>query len=195
MDASNAGDAGLAFGILACYGIFFLVWLALFILNIWMLIDSIQRQEYEYPGSTGNSKNLWVIILAVGLVLGFGGIAGLIYFFMVFKKIKRGTVAPPQMQQQYAPAPQGYVPPAPPMYQPPAPPMYQPPAAPMTPPMAPPAPPMAPPMAPPAAPMTPPEMPAPPMEPMAAPEMPPAPMEPPMAPPEMPMPPSEPPAE
>jgi hypothetical protein len=133
--SGSSGDAGLAFGILACYGVFFLVWLALFILHIWMLIDAINRQEYEYPGSTGSSKTLWVVLLAVGIVFGIlGDIVGVVYFFMIYKKLKRGTLAPPQAAPQYAPpAPQGYVPPAPPVYAPPAPPappVYAPPAPP-----------------------------------------------------------------
>ena len=159
MYGSNTGDAAFGFAFIACYGVFLLIALALFVLNIWMLIDAIQRQEYEYPNSTGGSKNLWVIILAVGMVIGLGGIAGIVYFFMVFKKIKRGTMAPPQAAPQYAqPAPQGYVPPAPPAYAPPpAPPVYAPPAPPAPPVYAPPAPPAyEPPPAPPAPPAEPP---------------------------------------
>jgi hypothetical protein len=163
MDGSNAGNAGLTFGILACYGVFMLIALALFIMNIWMLIDAIGRQEYEYPNSTGSSKNLWVIMLAVGLVLGLGGIVAIIYFFMIFKKVKRGTVAPPQMAPQYAqPVQQAYTPPAPPVYAPPAPPappVYAPPAPPVYAPPAPPA--YEPPPAPPAPPI---EVPAPPVQ-------------------------------
>jgi hypothetical protein len=167
MDSSNAGGAAFSFLFIACYGVFLLLALALFVVNIWMLIDSIQRQEYEYPNSTGSSKSLWVIILAVGLVIGYGGIAGIVYYFMVFKKIKRGTMAPPQAPAQYTqPAPQGYVPPAPPAYAPPpAPPVYAPPA--YEPPPAPPAyqPPAPPAYQPPPAPPAPPvEMPAPPAE-------------------------------
>jgi hypothetical protein len=174
--AGSAAAGGFAIMYLACMGIFALVGLALLILNIWMLIDAIQRQEYEFPNSTGSSKNLWVILLAVGLVLGLGWIVGLIYFFMVFKKIKRGTMAPPQAAPQYTqPAPQGYVPPAPPAYAPPAPPappMYAPPAPPAPPVTEPPAPPAyEPPPAPPAPPV---EMPAPPAEMPAPPAEPPA---------------------
>jgi hypothetical protein len=176
MDSSNAGDAAFGFAFIACYGVFLLLLLAMFVFNIWMLIDSIQRQEYEYPNSTGSSKNLWVIILAVGLVIGYGGVAAIVYFFMVFKKVKRGTMAPPQAAPQYAQAaPQGYVPPAPPAYAPPAPPappVYAPPAPPAPPVYEPPAPPAyEPPPAPPAPPVEmqapPAEMPAPPAEPPA----------------------------
>ena len=155
------GAAASGFGIvfLLCWGILILIGLALFALNIWMLIDAIGRQEYEYPNSTGNSKNLWVIMMAVGIVLSFGWIVAIIYYFMVFKKVKRGSVAPqwaqqpgaPQPPQQYAapPAP-GYAPPPPPAYQPPpAPPeAYMPPPAPPAPPAPAPEPPSEPPAAP-----------------------------------------------
>jgi len=121
--------------------------LLLAVFNIWMLVDAIMRQEYEYPGSTGNSKIIWILLLVfVGLL------AAIFYYFMVFRKLKRGKGGPAPMA-----APGGYQPPA-------APPMAPPPA----PPMAPPAPPMAPPA--PSAPPVPPAPPAPP-----APPVPPAP--------------------
>lgn len=171
MDYSSGanGVAGAGFGLafLVCGGVLLLIGLALFAFNIWMLIDSIGRQEYEFPNSTGNSKNLWVILLIVGLVVslatGLGWIVAVFYYFMVFKKLKRGSVAPQWAQQPGAPQPpQQYAPPAP-GYAPPAPPAYQPPPAPPAPPeayMPPPAPP---------APMEPPTEPEPPAEPPAAP--------------------------
>ncbi len=126
--------AGLAFGGLffLCWGVFALIGLALLVLNIWMLIDAASRQEYEFPGSTGNSKTLWLILLVVGLLIGFGWIVALVYYFTIFKKVRRGSVVPAQAQQQPAQAP-----PAAPA--PPAPPA--PPAAPEAPPAAPPTPP------------------------------------------------------
>lgn len=162
------GSAGLGMAVLLCWGLFMLVGLALFALNIWMLVDSLGRQEYEFPNSTGNSKNLWVILLAVGLVLGFGWIVALVYYFKVYKVIRRGTVAPPWAGQPYGqpPAAPGY----PPAYAPPAPPAYAPPQAPV-----PPTPP-----APPAAPVSPEVPPAPPVpDAPEPPEVPPAPPAPP----------------
>lgn len=157
--AGNAAGAGLSFFVLCCYGIFILVALALLALWIWMLIDNFGRQEYEFPNSSGNSKNTWLIINIVGFVLGFAGIVAIVYYFMVFKKIKRGTIAPQWAGN--APAATPSAPPAPP-YAPPAP-TYAPPAptyAPPSPPAAPSAPP-----APPAAPPAPPTSDAPPSDP------------------------------
>ena len=156
----NAAAGGLGIAYLACLGIFGLLALLLFVLNVWMLIDCAGRQEYEFPGSTGSSKTLWLVLLIAGLVVGFGWIAAIVYYFKVFKVIKRGTIAPSAPQQYAPPAPPAYQPP--PVYAPPAPPAYQPPPAPPA--YAPPAyqPPPAPPAyAPPA------EPPAPPAEPPA----------------------------
>ena len=143
----DAAGAGIGFGFLCCYGLFALIGLALFVLNVWMIIDAIGRQEYEYPNSTGNSKNTWIILLIVGIVFGFGWIVAVVYYFMVYKKVKRGTIAPPWAGQGGAPG-------SPPAQQPTAPPPPAPPAAApqQTPP--PPAPPAAPP---PPAPPAPPE--------------------------------------
>jgi hypothetical protein len=136
----DAAGGGIAFGILCCYGIMFIVSIALLVLSIWMLIDAIGRQEYEYPNSTGNSKNTWVILLIVGLIFGFGWIVALVYYFMVFKKVKRGSVPPPWAGQGGQPgAPQSQQPTAPPPPAQTTPPPAAPPAAP--PPPAPPAPP------------------------------------------------------
>jgi hypothetical protein len=168
--STGAGDAGLGVAVLGCWGLVLLIGLAMFVLNIWMLIDAIGRQEYEFPGSTGNSKNLWIILLIVGLVIGFGWIVALVYYFKVFKVVKRGTVAPQWAQQPGMPQPP-YAPPAPPAYQPPAAPQYAPPTPPAAPMYTPPAPPMPP------EPM--PEPPAPPVEPPAPAPEPPAPPAPP----------------
>ena len=148
---ADAASGGLGVFVLACWGIMMLVGLLLFILNVWMLIDAAQRQEHEFPGSTGSSKSLWVILLAVGLFVGLGWIVAAIYYFKIFKALKRGTTAPSAAAPgTYAPpAPGAYAPPAPPVYAPPA--AYAPPVPPVPPvPPAPPAPPAYVPPAPPA---------------------------------------------
>ncbi len=50
--------------------------------NIWMLVDVVKRTEAELP-----NRQTWLIVLIVGLVLGFGGIAALVYFFGPRKKL------------------------------------------------------------------------------------------------------------
>jgi hypothetical protein len=125
-DYSSGGDAaagGIVCGVYACMGIPALL---LTVLWVWMLIDAVSRQEYEYPNSSGNSKLIWILLLVF-----LNGIAPIFYFFMVYKKIKRGSMAPP--------AGGGYVPPAG-GYQPP-PGNYPPPPGAGSPPPPPPAPP------------------------------------------------------
>ena len=50
---------------------------------IWMLVDSILRDQSEYPGGGGNTKVVWIVLLA------FFQIVAVVYFFMVYAKIKR----------------------------------------------------------------------------------------------------------
>lgn len=73
------GSMGV-FGVILplCCGLIGLVFLAL---NIWMLVDVIKRTETELP-----NRQTWLIVLIVGLILGFGGIAALVYYFGPRKK-------------------------------------------------------------------------------------------------------------
>ena len=65
--------------------------LALPLLWVWMLIDSIIREEWEYPGSTATSSNrlLWALLIA------FLQFPAVLYYFMVYAKGKRGMVVRP----------------------------------------------------------------------------------------------------
>jgi hypothetical protein len=78
----SMGSLGLAIGLLT---------LAAPVLWLWMLIDSVLREEWEYPNATPTSNNrlLWMLLIL------FANIAAIPYFFMVFSKIKRGTVPRP----------------------------------------------------------------------------------------------------
>lgn len=99
VDFNTTGDAAAATGIIAGLGIFFLVFivigLALWVFNIWMAIDCATRKETDFPS---NNKNMWLILLIVGLFIGFGWIVALVYYFSVKKKAGStgGTSAPPQ---------------------------------------------------------------------------------------------------
>lgn len=58
---------------------------------VWMLIDSLVREEYEYPQATPTSNNrlVWALLIA------FLQFPAIFYFFVVFGKVKRGTVVRP----------------------------------------------------------------------------------------------------
>lgn len=101
--------------------------------TIWMFVDALLRQEHEFPNSTGSSKLMWILILVLSTLLTsftLGWIAAVAYYFMVFRKIRRGQGGQPPMarpagyQQPMAP------PPVPPQAPPPPP---APPAAPAPP--------------------------------------------------------------
>lgn len=106
--SGDAAAGGIVCGVYACLGVFFLLTFGFW---VWMLIDLIGRQEYEFPNSTGSSKTTWIIIMLVSWVVSAGWIAAVVYYFMVFKKIKRGSMTPPS-GGGYVPPQGGYQPPA-----------------------------------------------------------------------------------
>ena len=58
---------------------------------VWMLIDSLVREEWEYPQATPTSNNrlVWALLIA------FLQFPAVLYYFMVMRKVRRGTVARP----------------------------------------------------------------------------------------------------
>ena len=61
---------------------------------VWMIIDALLRTDAEYPGTETNRKILWVVLMILFHVVSIA------YFFMVFLKIKRGS-----LQATYFPPP------------------------------------------------------------------------------------------
>ena len=61
------------------------------VLWLWMVIDAALREEWEYPGATASSNNrlLWVLLMI------FVHIAAIPYYFVVFAKVKRGSMPRP----------------------------------------------------------------------------------------------------
>lgn len=93
-DAAASAFCG-GFGLLyfVCVGLLSLVGIFLLVFWIMMLVDCIQRQESEFPNSSGNSKTIWIILL-----IFFSYLASIIYYFMVKRKAPRGKAtssAPP----------------------------------------------------------------------------------------------------
>lgn len=91
-DVTNSAAAG---GIFAMIGSFFLIFLVICLVllafNIWMIIDCATRPESDFAG---NNKNMWLILLIVGLIFSFGWIVGIIYFFAVKHKAGKGGGTP-----------------------------------------------------------------------------------------------------
>lgn len=101
--ASDAAASALCggFGLLyaACWGIGILFFIATFVFWIMMLIDCFQRDESEFPNSSGNSKTIWLIVLFASWFIGsLYWLAAVIYYFMVKRAAPRGkgkTTPPP----------------------------------------------------------------------------------------------------
>lgn len=59
----------------------------------WMLADAIRRHEWEYAGSKGNSKTVWIGVLLLGAFLL--GVPAVAYYFRAYSPgPKAGTTGP-----------------------------------------------------------------------------------------------------
>lgn len=96
-------------------GVLLIVWLliiaaaiAFFIWNIILIVDASQRTNWG--NNQGDQKTLWLVLLIAGLILGFGWIVSIIYYFMIKKPLGKAVAGPSgQFQPTVAPTP----PPAP----------------------------------------------------------------------------------
>lgn len=85
-DSAASGAAGLFIcGLWICLAIF---GLAALVFNIWALIDVSKRSEAELP-----NKNMWLILLIVGLLMQFGFIVAVVYYFSVVKTLGKAKSA------------------------------------------------------------------------------------------------------
>jgi len=84
--------AGFA-GILICIAVIGgLIGLFFFVIWIIALVDCARRKPDEFPAGTGgeNAKTIWLVILIVTFFVGnLNGIAAIVYYFMVMKKMPR----------------------------------------------------------------------------------------------------------
>lgn len=75
---------------LAAQIVFWIVVALLFpVFWVWMLIDGALRDEAEYPSKDVSEKIVWLV--AMFLIEPIA----LLYFFMVFRKVRRGVAAAP----------------------------------------------------------------------------------------------------
>ncbi len=87
---STTAGTGIAIGLLIFFIIAAIVGLLFFIFWIMMLIDAAKRTNWE----TENDKTLWLVILIVGFFFGLGWLAALIYYFVIKKKLDKGSSTP-----------------------------------------------------------------------------------------------------
>lgn len=80
---------GLLFGIgFACLAaLAALAAIAYPVFVVWMIVDGVMRADAEYPGTEPNRKVLWVVLMVL-----FHPVS-IVYFLMVFNKVKRGSAA------------------------------------------------------------------------------------------------------
>ncbi len=93
----------LALGLAAQIGFWIVVGVLFPLFWLWMLIDSVLRRDHEYPSASSNEKVLWIVVMLVFQL------ACVFYFFMVFRKVERGSAAEPGAMPS-APAPGPAVP-------------------------------------------------------------------------------------
>ncbi|MCJ7727671.1 MAG: DUF2516 family protein [Actinobacteria bacterium] len=68
--------------------------IALFLFVVWIiaLVDCAKRKPDEFPAGTGgeNAKTIWLVILiATFFVTQLNGVAAIVYYFIVMKKMPR----------------------------------------------------------------------------------------------------------
>lgn len=74
--------------------VFVLLGLAALAFNIWMLVDAARRPESDY--NPPQSRIWWIVGLAVGIFLGWLGLAAaIVYWFMVRKPLHEGRTPSP----------------------------------------------------------------------------------------------------
>ncbi len=97
---TTASDSAAAAAFGGVFLIFFLlaiiVGIGFFIFWIFMLVDAFKRTNWK----DDNQKNLWIIILIVGFVVGFSGIAAIVYYFAVKRALDKGTTSPTPAAEQ-----------------------------------------------------------------------------------------------
>ena len=82
--AISTGVAGMM-GIFVClYVLAFAVGIFSFVVWVIALVDCAKRENLEFPSPSDNTKVLWILIIVLA-----GGIGGIIYYFLVMKKMPR----------------------------------------------------------------------------------------------------------
>lgn len=70
------------FGLLS---IFAVIALLLLILNIWMLVDALKRENWK----SDIERLTWIVLLALGIPMAFGTVVSVVYYFAVYRNDPR----------------------------------------------------------------------------------------------------------
>lgn len=85
--ATSTAAAGALFGgLLIFWLIAMVIGIALFIFWIIMLIDALKRTNWKQE----SDKNLWLILLIVGIFVGLAPLAAIVYYFVVKRPLDAG---------------------------------------------------------------------------------------------------------
>lgn len=87
-------------------GLSVLVWIAIAVVVgllfpvfwLWMLIDSVVRDQSDYPSRDTAEKIMWIVLMVV-----FQPLAA-VYFFLVWRPARRGAPAGPPVEAPTPPA-------------------------------------------------------------------------------------------
>jgi nitrate/nitrite transporter NarK len=76
-------------------GAFFVIFLAVFAIKIWALVDALTRRDAAFPAAGKQTKTLWIVILVLALFSGFLGflsilglVAAIVYLVDVRPAVK-----------------------------------------------------------------------------------------------------------
>lgn len=86
-------------------GAFFVLFLAVFAIKIWALVDAVSRREAAFPAAGKQTKTFWIVVLVLAVLSGFLGflsilglVAAIVYLVDVrpaVREIPRGGSAGP----------------------------------------------------------------------------------------------------
>jgi cellulose synthase/poly-beta-1,6-N-acetylglucosamine synthase-like glycosyltransferase len=99
-EAATLGIIGGLGGLLIFFYIIFIAIIAcvsITLLVFWIIsiIDVSQRKNEEFPNATENSRQTWLIVLLVTLIVPVAaGISAIVYYVNVMKKMPRNTGKP-----------------------------------------------------------------------------------------------------
>ena len=72
-------------------GFFLILGLLGFAFWVWMLIDSLKRDEASYKNIDSGERNLWVVLMIGSIFFALSGIMALVYYCFIYSKLILGV--------------------------------------------------------------------------------------------------------